>query len=58
MKIPEFRKAIDRLDAQIVHLLNERTRHVLAIGDIKLKAGEDIYAPHRERRGACDASAN
>jgi chorismate mutase/prephenate dehydratase len=43
------RKAIDNLDGQIVRLLNERTRHVLAIGDIKLKAGEEIYAPHRER---------
>src|SRR5208282_3638183 len=49
VSIPEHRKAIDRLDAQIVRLLNERTRHVLAIGDMKLKAGEEIYAPHRER---------
>jgi chorismate mutase/prephenate dehydratase len=32
-----------------VKLLNDRTRHVLAIGEIKLKAGEEIYAPHRER---------
>lgn len=49
MNIPEHRKAIDKLDAQIVRVLNERTRHVLAIGEIKLKAGEEIYAPHRER---------
>ncbi len=49
MNIPEHRKAIDKLDTQIVRLLNERTRHVLAIGEIKLKAGEEIYAPHRER---------
>ena len=49
MNIPEHRKAIDKLDAQIVRLLNERTKHVLGIGDIKLKAGEEIYAPHRER---------
>ena len=48
MNIPEHRKAIDQLDAQIVKLLNERTRHVLGIGEIKLKAGEEIYAPHRE----------
>ena len=34
---------------QIVRLLNERTRHVLAIGEIKLKAGEEIYVPGRER---------
>jgi chorismate mutase/prephenate dehydratase len=49
VNIPEHRKAIDKLDAHIVRLLNERTRHVLAIGDIKLAAGEEIYAPHRER---------
>jgi chorismate mutase / prephenate dehydratase len=49
MNISEHRKAIDRYDAHIVKLLNERTKHVLAIGEIKLKAGEEIYAPHRER---------
>ena len=49
MTIPEHRKVIDKLDAQIVKLLNERTRQVMAIGEIKLKAGEEIYAPNRER---------
>lgn len=49
MNIPEHRKAIDKLDAEIVKLLNERTKHVLQIGEIKLKAGEEIYVPHRER---------
>ncbi len=49
MSLPEHRQAIDQLDAQIVALLNERTKHVLSIGEIKLKAGEEIYAPHRER---------
>jgi chorismate mutase / prephenate dehydratase len=49
VNISKHRKAIDKLDAHIVRLLNERTRHVLAIGDIKLAAGEEIYAPHRER---------
>jgi len=49
VNISEHRQAIDLLDAQIVKLLNGRTRHVLAIGEIKLKAGEEIYAPHRER---------
>ena len=48
MNISDHRKAIDQLDAQIVRLLNERTKHVLGIGDIKLKAGEEIYVPHRE----------
>ncbi len=49
MNIPEHRKAIDKFDTQLIKLLNERTRHVLAIGEIKRKAGEEIYAPHRER---------
>ncbi len=49
MNIPVHRKAIDKFDAQIVRLLNERTKHVLAIGEIKRKAKEEIYAPHRER---------
>ena len=49
MSISKHREAIDQLDAKIVRLLNDRTRHVLAIGDIKLKAGQEIYAPHRER---------
>jgi len=48
MSLSVHRKAIDKLDEQIVRLLNERTRHVLEIGAIKLKAGEEIYAPHRE----------
>jgi chorismate mutase/prephenate dehydratase len=49
VSITEHRKTIDALDAQIVRLLNERTNHVLAIGEIKLRHGEEIYAPHRER---------
>ncbi len=48
MSIPEHRKIIDQLDAKIIRLLNERTAHALEIGAIKLKAGEEIYAPHRE----------
>lgn len=49
MSLQEHRQAIDALDAQIVKLLNDRTRHVLEIGAIKLRAGQEIYAPHRER---------
>jgi chorismate mutase / prephenate dehydratase len=48
MNISDHRKAIDKLDEQIVRLLNDRTRHVLEIGQMKLKAGQEIYAPHRE----------
>ncbi len=49
MSLPEHRKAIDKLDAETIRLRNDRTRHVLAIGEIKLKAGQEIYAPHREQ---------
>jgi chorismate mutase / prephenate dehydratase len=49
MSLQEHRREIDRLDQEIVHLLNERTRHVLKIGEIKMKLGEPIYAPYRER---------
>jgi chorismate mutase/prephenate dehydratase len=49
MNITEHRREIDKLDEEIVRLLNERTRHVLEIGAMKLRAGEEIYAPHRER---------
>jgi len=49
MSIIEHRKAIDELDTKIVDLINQRTQHVLSIGEIKRKAGQEIYAPHREQ---------
>jgi chorismate mutase/prephenate dehydratase len=49
MSLTEHRKAIDKLDARIVDLLNQRIEHALAIGALKLKTNEEIYAPHRER---------
>ncbi|MBN2508157.1 MAG: prephenate dehydratase [Verrucomicrobia bacterium] len=47
-KLTALRRTIDRLDSQIIKLLNERTRHVLEVGRIKHKAGQEYYAPHRE----------
>jgi len=41
--------AIDKLDAKIVRLLNDRNPPVLAIGEIKLAAGEENLRAHRER---------
>ena len=49
MSIAEHRQAIDRIDRRLVALLNDRTRHALQIGTLKLKQGEEIYAPARER---------
>lgn len=48
MNLSHHRNAIDGLDAKIVKLLNQRTKHVLKIGALKLKTGKSIYAPHRE----------
>jgi len=48
MNISEHRQAIDRVDAHIVELLNQRTRHILEIGNIKMRAGQEAYAPQRE----------
>jgi chorismate mutase/prephenate dehydratase len=49
MNIPQHRKIIDRLDEQIIRLLNQRTKHVLEIGAVKLNTGAEVYAPDRER---------
>lgn len=49
MNLPDHRKAIDRIDQQLIRLLNERTRHVLEIGRLKRRQRQEIYAPHRER---------
>ncbi|MGE4181744.1 MAG: prephenate dehydratase [Limisphaerales bacterium] len=49
MTLAELRQAIDSCDEKIVRLLNERTRHVLEIGEIKMAAGQEIYVPNRER---------
>jgi chorismate mutase / prephenate dehydratase len=48
MHLSDHRQAIDDIDKTIVKLLNERTQHVLAIGELKIARGDAIYAPHRE----------
>ena len=45
-----LRAEIDRLDDQIVRLLNERAALAIEIGAIKHAQGEALYAPQRERR--------
>jgi chorismate mutase/prephenate dehydratase len=49
MNIQENRAAIDKIDAQIVKLLNRRTKHVLNIGQAKLASGKAIFQPDREQ---------
>jgi chorismate mutase/prephenate dehydratase len=49
MSLEELRNKIDRLDNQLIELLNERARIVIEIGKLKNKTGGPIYAPDRER---------
>ncbi|MHC4644788.1 MAG: prephenate dehydratase [Planctomycetota bacterium] len=49
MSLEELRNRIDKLDRQLVELLNERARVVVEIGKLKSKTGGPIYAPDREK---------
>ncbi len=48
--IDEYRERIDRLDAEIVRLLNNRAECARAIGDLKAQIDTVAYAPDRERQ--------
>lgn len=48
-EIGKLRKEIDKIDLQILRLLNERARIALRIGEIKRKNRLSIHAPQRER---------
>lgn len=47
-KLQSQREKIDAIDGKLVQLLNERTKLVLRIGQIKHQEGDEIYAPDRE----------
>ena len=47
-KLAECRRTIDDIDARIVALLNERTRAVEVIGQIKQEFEMPVYEPRRE----------
>jgi chorismate mutase len=47
-KLAECRRVIDRIDAQLVALLNERARAVEVIGQIKQECSMPVYEPKRE----------
>ena len=50
MSLDELRKRIDKLDDQLVKLLNERARVVEEIGKLKNRTDKPIYAPDREKK--------
>jgi chorismate mutase/prephenate dehydratase len=48
MSLEDIRKKIDKLDSELLRLLNERADLVHQVGEIKKKDGLEIYAPERE----------
>jgi chorismate mutase/prephenate dehydratase len=49
MSVDEIRKKIDLIDKKILELLNFRATACQRIGKLKVKKGQGIYAPHREK---------
>ena len=49
MDIADWRRKIDDLDEQIVHLINERARAARAIGELKQAQSLPVYEPQREK---------
>jgi len=47
--IDDWRDEIDRIDEQLVRLLNERSQCAIEIGRIKRDAGLAVYSPSREK---------
>lgn len=46
--LSSYREAIDRIDLQLLELLNERTRVVEKIGAVKEQCSMPVYEPKRE----------
>ncbi len=47
-RLDDFRRHIDRIDLQLLALLNERTRIVEKIGAVKEQFALPVYEPKRE----------
>jgi chorismate mutase-like protein len=50
MTLEEVRHKIDAIDKELLRLLNERAECVNIVGEIKHRAGLEIYAPEREEK--------
>ena len=50
MGIDDWRDEIDRIDEQLVRLLNARSQCAIEIGRIKRDAGLPVYSPSREKQ--------
>ena len=49
MNIEELRTKIDKIDSEILKLLNDRMNVVHEIGVIKSASNESVYRPEREK---------
>jgi chorismate mutase-like protein len=49
LDLEELRRGIDAVDQQILKLLHERVRLVVAVGEYKRERGMPVYDPARER---------
>jgi chorismate mutase len=49
MTLSDWRRRIDEIDRKLVELLNERSRCVVEIGQLKLAEHQPLYQPDRER---------
>lgn len=50
MNLSQLRKEIDRIDTELLKLLNERAEQVHQVGELKRAQGLEIYAPEREEK--------
>lgn len=50
MTIDDYRKEINRLDSELLHIFNKRAALALKIGEIKKQQGIAVYDPEREKR--------
>lgn len=48
MTLKQLRKQIDRIDLQLLRLLNKRADYVLRIGELKKREGRPIFDGQRE----------
>jgi chorismate mutase len=56
--LDEYRREIDVIDIEILKLLNERTRVVERIGQVKREVGLPVYEPRREEEVFQNVTAN
>ena len=54
--IEDWRRRIDKIDEQLVKLLNERSQCAVEIGHIKQAANLPLYQPEREKQVLANAA--